>query len=210
VRADELPAEIRHMPIDDRRGLPIPFIVERPGGIANFGVLDPRRAKICYERRLCAMCGLKMGAEVALYGDVVSLEPDGFYIEAPIHERCAEIALGGLCPFISQETYPRRRQDDPQVAVLGDRDLLRTIGRTVAKRPSVVAIAHSYQMAMMITDDGQMPVYLAPQVIRVRRYGWVDGVAREILPEPEPEPGRPVTVVRVQTRRLPRSKRRGS
>ncbi len=214
MRADELPPEIRHMKIDPRRGLPIPYIVERPGGVANFGVLDPRRAKECYAGRLCAMCGLRMGAEVALYGDVASLEPDGFYIEAPIHERCAEIALGGLCPFISQERYPRRRQDDPQVAVLGDRSYLPQIGRTIPKRPSILVIAERYEMAIMVTDDGQMPVYLVPkgEVVRVRRFGWVDGVAREELPEPqrEREPEREVTIIRVQTRRLPRSKRRGT
>lgn len=207
MKADELPPEIRHMEIDERRQLPIPYIVERPGGIANFGVLDPRRAVDCYQRRLCAMCGLHMGAEVALYGDVVSLEPDGFYIEAPIHERCAEIALGGLCPFISRETYPRRRQDDPEVAVIGDRAMLPTIGRTVAKRPSIVAIANTYEMAMMVTDDGRMPVYLTPRgVVRVRRFGWVDGQASEVLPEHEPE--RKVTIVRVQPRRVSRRGRR--
>lgn len=216
MRPEDLPPEIRHMPWDERRQLPIPHIVERPGGIANFGVLDPRRARECYAGRLCAMCGLKMGAEVTLYGDVVSLEPDGFYIEAPIHERCAEIALtwtpdatpGGLCPFISRESYPRRRIDDPEVAVLMDREVLRQVGRTVEKRPSILAIAHRYEMAMMLADEGRMPVYLAPKVIRVRRFGWVDGMAREILPEPEPE--REVTIIRVQTRRLPRSKRRGA
>jgi hypothetical protein len=201
-----IPPELRHMPIDPKRELPIPYIVERPGGIANFGVLDPRRAHECYEHRLCAMCGLVMGAEVALYGDRVSLKPDGFYIEAPIHERCAEIALGGLCPFISQEDYPRRRMDDPQVAVLGDRAALPAIGRTVAKRPSILAIAHRYQMALMMTDDGSMPVYLASDVIRVRRFAWIDGRASEV--GPGAAPGRPATVRRAQPRRLPRSKRR--
>jgi hypothetical protein len=205
----DLPPEIRHLPIDDRRGLPIPYIVERPGGIANFGVLDPRRAAECYAKRLCAMCGLKMGSQVTLYGDVASLEPDGFYIEAPIHERCAEIALSGTCPFITQENYPRRRQDDPQVAVIGERDKLREVGRTIAKRPCILAIANNYQMVMMITDYGQMPVYLAPEIVRVRRYQWVDGLASEVgaQPQPDPEPARRITVVRVQPKRTTRSKR---
>jgi hypothetical protein len=206
------PPEISHLPVDWRRQLPVPYIVERPGGVPNFGVLDPNRAAECYEFRLCAMCGLVMGEEVALYGDVVSLEPDGFYIEAPTHERCMEIALGGLCPFISQERYPRRRQDDPQVAVLGDRETLRHVGRSIAKRPSIVAIARQYRMAMMLHPDGQMPVYLAPDVVRVRRYGWVDGLAAEVLPGAA-RPARPeqqrVTVVRKQPRNLPRAKRRG-
>ena len=205
---NDLPPEIRHMPIDPRRNLPIPFINERIDGVANFAVLDPRRAAVCYSKRLCAMCGLKMGAEVALYGDVVSLEPDGFYIEAPVHERCMVIALGGLCPFISSETYPRRRADDPEVAVLGDREKLRQVGRTIAKRPAIVVIARRYQMANLVTPDGMMPVYLVPasEVVRVRRFAWVDGRAREVLAdEPVPEPRR---VVRVQPRRQPRRKRR--
>jgi hypothetical protein len=96
--------------------------------------------------------------------------------------------------------------DDPQVMVIGDRDSLPKVGREVAKRPSVVAIAREYEMAVMITDGGQMPVYLAPRVVRVRRFGWVDGLAREVLPEP-PEPQRRVTVIRAQPRRRPRSKR---
>jgi hypothetical protein len=208
VTANDWPPEVRHLPVDERWKLPVPYIVERPGGVPNFGVLDPRIARECYAGRLCAMCGLKMGAEVALYGDVVSLEPDGFYIEAPIHERCAEIALGGLCPFISRENYRRRRVgDDPTIAIVGDRDHLPEVGRSIAKRPSILAIANDYEMAMMVTDNGGlMPVYLAPVVVRVRRFGWVDGRACEVLPGP-PEPQRRVTVVRAQPRRRPRSKR---
>jgi hypothetical protein len=205
------PPEVRHLPVDKRWNLPVPYIVERPGGVPNFGVLDPLRAQECYAGRLCAMCGLPMGAEVALYGDVVSLEPDGFYIEAPVHERCAEIAMGGLCPFISREHYRRRRIDDPQVAVLGDRDHLHEVGREIPKRPAIIAIARTYRMAMMITDQGSMPVYETPRgVLRVRHYAWVDGVAREVPePEPEPEPERRVTAPRgPQPRRLPRRQRR--
>jgi hypothetical protein len=211
------PPEIRHLPIDERWQLPVPYIVERPNGVPNFGILDPRRAIQCYQERLCAMCGLKMGAEVALYGDVVSLDPDGFYIEAPTHERCMEIALtwpvppatvGGVCPFISRQNYRRRRVDDPDVVVLGDRDRLHEVGREIAKRASVVAIAERYQMATMLGPEGNMPVYLTPGgVVRVRTFAWVDGFARELLADPPPEPARRVTVVRTQRRRQPRSRR---
>jgi hypothetical protein len=113
--------------------------------------------------------------------------------------------------------------DDPEVVVLGDRDLLPTIGRTVPKRPAIVAIAERYVMATMIDGDSrnQMPVYLTPGgALRVRHYAWQDGRACEVLPDPkrrmppmlrdgdEPAVSRRVTVVRnPQPRRLPRSKR---
>lgn len=208
----DLPAEIRHMPIDPRRGLPIPFINERDErGNANFAVLDPRRAIVCYRERLCAMCGLKMGAEVALYGSEHCLEPDGFFIEAPVHEKCMRIALAGVCPFISRETYPRRRIDDPQVAVLGDREKLREVGRSIPKTPALVVIAGAYQMATMWSEDGTMPVYLTRDIVRVLRFGWLDGKAREMLPDgtpvpaPAPEPER--TVRRQPRGKKPRSQR---
>jgi hypothetical protein len=221
-----LPPELRHMPVDPHWGLPIPFINERDGEDGHFAVLDPRRAIFCYERRLCAMCGLRMDGEVALYGDEVSLAPppDGFFIEAPTHERCMELALGGICPFISAENYRRRRVDDPTIIVIGGRDHLPQIGREIAKRPAIVAIASGYQMATAVTDDGTMPIYMTSDILRVRRFGWVDGKAAEVghgrvvmhaegeahaeLTEAElAEPERRVTVVRSQRRRLPRSKR---
>lgn len=208
MKREDLPRELWHMPIDPRRGLPIPYINERDQrGNANFAVLDPRRGAECYERRLCAMCGLHMPDEVALYGSEYCLEPDGFHIEAPVHERCMELALGGICPFISRETYPRRRMDDPQVMVLGDRDQLREVGRGIAKLPALVVIAERYQMAMMWSEDGMMPVYLAHDVVRVRRFGWVDGWAREILPDGTPVPLPAPEPERTQVRQQPRGKR---
>ena len=73
------------------------------------------------------------------------------------------------------------------------------VGREVPKRPSILAIATRYQMATMIGDEGNMPVYLTPpgSVVRVRTFAWVDGFARELVAEP-PDPERKVTVVRVQ------------
>ena len=203
------PAEVAHLPVCPRRGLPIPYIAEvTEQGKVNFGIFDGARQRECLEKRLCAMCGLPMTdeegepGEVALLGDAKSLQPGGFYVEPPVHERCAEIALGGLCPFISREHYPRRSPEDG-VLVLGDREGLRDVGRTVAKRPIVVAICRDYNSSVMLAPDGMMPVFHAVGMLRVRRYRWVSGLAREVLPEVE------VRTVRHQPRRESRSKRRG-
>lgn len=181
--AAKWPEEVRHLPVDPRRGLPVPFIVEQSrNGTANFGVLDYRRARYCYERRLCAMCGLRMTGDVALYGDVASLAPGGGFIEAPVHERCIEIAIGGLCPFLHSESYPRRRITDDDVVLAADRDLMWQIGRTLAKRPAVVVTAEDYTMALAwVTGVAaeHMPYYLVPKVKLVRFFTWQDGVAAE-------------------------------
>jgi len=181
VESATWPQEVRHLPIDTRRNLPVPFIVEQFGGRkpANFGVLDYRRAQFCWERRVCAMCGKRMTGDVALYGDVASLAPDGVFMEAPVHERCIEIAIGGLCPFLHDESWPRRRVTDTNIVLAAERDMLHTIGRTQAKRPAVVVIAEEYVAMNMVTDSGIMPVYRAPKVKLVRFFTWQDGVATE-------------------------------
>jgi hypothetical protein len=181
LEAAKWPEEVRHLPIDTRRNLPIPFIVEQFGGRkpANFGVLDYRRARFCWERRVCAMCGKRMTGDVALYGDVASIAPDGLFIEAPVHERCIEIAIGGLCPFLHDESWPRRRIIDNDVMMAADREFIHTVGRTQAKRPAVVVTAADYQMVNLVLDDGMMPAYRVPKVKLVRFFTWQDGVAAE-------------------------------
>ena len=119
VNPGQWPPEVEHLPVCPHRKLPIPFIAEvGADGTGHFTILDNDRALACLKHRLCAMCGLPMGAEIALLGDVASLEPGGFWIEPPVHERCAEIAAGGLCPFVSRERVPRRPPEDG-VAIVG-------------------------------------------------------------------------------------------
>jgi hypothetical protein len=206
VNPGQWPPEVKHLPVCPHRRLPIPFIAEvGPDGIGHFTILDNKRARDCLERRLCAMCGLPMGAEIALLGDVASLEPGGFWIEPPVHERCAELAADGLCPFVSRERVPRRLPEDG-VAIVGmGPDELADVGRTIAKRPWVMAIARTYTTGLVISHGGHpVMVYQADAIVRVRRYAWdAAGKLAEVLPAPT----RAVRVVRNQPRRRPRSRR---
>jgi hypothetical protein len=206
VNPGQWPPEVEHLPVCPHRKLPIPFIAEvGANGTGHFTILDNDRARECLKHRLCAMCGLPMGAEIAFLGDVASLEPDGFWIEPPVHERCAEIAAGGLCPFMSRERVPRRPPEDG-VAILGlGPDELADVGRTIAKRPSAMAITRTYTTGLVISQDGHpVMVYQAGPIVRVRRYAW-DAVGKlaEVLPALPPA----VRVVRNQPRCRPRSRR---
>lgn len=216
MSAGRWPRQVEHLPVCPHRDLPIPYIAEIAGENcdvpqhprtphAHFTILDPGRARECLQGRLCAMCGRPMSAEVALLGDVVSLRPDGFFIEPPVCEPCADLALGGLCPFLSRERVPRRPPEDGVTVVGGGRDELPDVGRIIAKRPVVMAITCTYTPAWIPNDTrGLTLVYQAGPIERVRRFAWVDGRAAEVLPEPT----RPVRVVRNQPRRKkPRSRR---
>ena len=206
VNPGQWPPEVKHLPVCPHRRLPIPFIAEvGPDGIGHFTILDNKRARNCLEHRLCAMCGLPMGAEVALLGDVTSLRPSGIWIEPPVHERCAEIAASGLCPFVSRKRVPRRPPEDG-VAIVGmGPDELADVGRTRAKRPWVMAITRAYTTGLIISHGGHpVMVYQAGPIVRVRRYAWsADGKLAEV----QPAPTRTVRAVRNQPRRRPRSQR---
>ena len=216
VNPGQWPPEVKHLPVCPHRRLPIPFIAEvGADGTGHFTILDNDRARECLKHRLCAMCGLPMGAEIALLGDAVSLEPGGFWIEPPVHERCAEIAAAGLCPFVSRERVPRRPPEDG-VAIVGMGPAeLAGVGRSIPKRPWVMAITESYSVGLaiartyttgLVISHGGHPVmvYQADAIVRVRRYAWdAAGKLAEVLPAPT----RAVRVVRNQPRRRPRSRR---
>jgi hypothetical protein len=206
VNPDQWPSEVEHLPVCPHRRLPIPFIAEvGADGVGHFTILDNERARDCFEHRLCAMCGLPMGAEIALLGDVASLKPGGFWIEPPVHERCAEIAADGLCPFVSRERVPRRPPEDG-VAIVGmGPDELADVGRAIAKRPCVMAITKSYGVGLAPSHAGTpVMVYLAGPIVRVRRYAWD---ANGKLAEVQPAATRTVRVVRNQPRRRSRNRR---
>lgn len=200
---DTWPEALKARPVCPKRGLPIPFIAEvGDDGVGHFTILDNEHKEQCLKYRLCAMCSGPMGEEIALVGDVVSLDPGGFFIEPPIHEGCAEIALGGLCPYLSHQRVPRRPLLDDKVAVIGDPGELVTVGREIAKRPMIVAITQTYRPALIPTSKGSLTMIYQPgRVLRVRRFEWSGGRAVEVQPRPQ----RPV--VRTQRRRKPRSKR---
>jgi hypothetical protein len=215
------PAEVAHRPVCPKRDLPIPFINEvAPDGTGMFTILDDRQATKCLRGRLCAVCGRRMGAEVALVGDVVSLEPDGYFIEAPVHERCADLAILGedpgdprsaLCPYLSREQVPRRAHDDPTVAMVGVTPAdLAEVGRSIAKRPVLVAIAASYGPVLVASTGGSpVLVYQAGPVIRVRLFGYDRrGRAVEVQPPAWLIPAPPPAVRVVRTQRRVASKRR--
>jgi hypothetical protein len=196
------PSAMAGRPVCPKRDLPIPYIAEiGVDGVGHFTIIDDDRARECLKGRLCAMCARQMGDEVALIGDVTCLDPDGYFIEPPVHEMCGLDALAGLCPFISRERVPRRPHGDDVTLVGIEPEELYDVGRTIAKRPMIMAITRAYQAAFAVNHVGGLTmVYQPGPVARVRRYAWdADGLAAEV---------RPPRVVRTQRRRPPPRSRR--
>jgi len=187
------PPSVAGMPVCPVRHLPIPYIAEvTADGRANFTILDDAKADRCLRFRLCAMCGGPMGTEIALIGDPVALEPGGWFIEPPVHEQCGADALAGMCPFLSSARVPRRDHSaDPTVAVAGQTPAeLTAVGRTITKRPLIMAVCRSYRTTVTPSHAGSpLLVYLPGRVTRVRTFGYGDdGWLTETTPAPAPAP----------------------
>jgi hypothetical protein len=192
--SDELPEEIRHLPIDPVRQLPVPFITPWEDGashghpehdrIAAWTALDPVRKDECIAGRLCALCGKPMGWWIAFLCDVASLEPGGYTIEPPLHERCAEIATT-WCPFVSRERVPRRPHDPRDVLVCPPEALAGADGVAAYKRAYVIAITHNYRTHWQPAVGAPATlVYLIGTPKRVRWFAYRDGRLTEV-PEAE-------------------------
>lgn len=180
--AEKWPAALRARPLCTKRKITIPFIaeVDPVTGVANFGVFDSAKVKACVDGRLCAMCGARMGAEIAFIGDAEGLG-DKEWIEPPVHERCAEVAMAGLCPFVALERVPRRPVQEGVGVVAIDAAELEQVGRTIAKRPSVMALTRTYKPILVRNHAGGVSVmYRAGPLTRLRRYAWRDGRLAEL------------------------------
>lgn len=173
--ATRWPAEIAHLPLCPVRKLPVPFITPMEGGRAAWTVLDPQKQVQCLKGRLCAMCGRKMGGEIAFLCDQAAL--NAYTIEPPVHERCAEIAAAGLCPFVSLEQVPRRPGDPRDVYACPPETM-----EGMAKRPFIIAVCETYEpvLASGYGADDRMLVFVPGPAVRVRRFAWAAGRLTEV------------------------------
>jgi hypothetical protein len=170
----------RHLPVDPKRGLPVPFITPwNDDGTADWRGLDPAKQQACLKGRLCALCGRPMFAWVVFLGDKVSAQPGGGYVEPPLHERCAEATMAGMCPYMSRRDVPWQATDHPAEVLLGD-------GSVYAgpRRDVVMAYVKSYRLELRPASGAAdwAPVYIPAKVARTRRYTWDErGHAAEAL-----------------------------
>lgn len=89
---------------------PIPWVTYvRPDGTPDFRVHVEGRRRLVAEKRLCQLCGTRMGEEVTFIGFPHSLNGLRFG-EPPAHRECLEYALS-VCPWLSGRPYSDRPGD---------------------------------------------------------------------------------------------------
>ena len=103
-----IPPTMAHLS-QDRRGLPIPFVVLVDGaGKPHFQINDSQKVEECLQKGLCAICGQPMPShdQWLVGGPLSAFHPSGAYIDTPTHYRCLHYALQG-CPYLAGKTTRR-------------------------------------------------------------------------------------------------------
>lgn len=180
MRRDEVPDLLAHLPFDERRGLPVPYMNQHfpdgPDGPmrVDFTAIWGDGALACAEERRCGICGKDIGYWVAFVGGPRSAASRA-YQDPPFHPECADFAMQ-TCPHIVLSRH--RRASDARVG--------RDAGGGPAWAPRtasmdrsqtwVIGITRTYEIRLL---DGY-PVFRAAPFKTTRTFGYVDDVLTEI------------------------------
>ncbi|MGW4696893.1 hypothetical protein ACWEO1_31440 [Kitasatospora cineracea] len=170
----QLPHGLGTRPVDLRRGLPIPAVNVHPDGEVDFISINSEKAMELAVRGRCGLCARQMTGPVAFLGGPTAAEA-GLYSDPPMHEECAEAALT-LCPHIARPHA--RRASERRL----EHDATHAVGFSEEK-PSewVLLVCNGYGSALTpAVDGGLVPVFIAGEVLRARRFGYQEGVLTEI------------------------------
>jgi hypothetical protein len=109
----EMPDRIARLPVDER-GYPVPKFVQWIDGAPDFRVLSTEHLRACVKKRLCWICGDRLGVNLAFtIGPMCSV--NRVSSEPPSHLECAEYAVRA-CPFLTNPRQKRDHKDMPDAA----------------------------------------------------------------------------------------------
>lgn len=94
----ELPADLDGRPRAQEGGVPVPFSCEDEDGGFDVRSVSKRRAIRCALSRICGLCGTSLGWPVAFLGTEQEVADNALHFP-PLHEACAEAALGVYLPL---------------------------------------------------------------------------------------------------------------
>lgn len=105
-----IPQRLRSLPIE--RGMPAPWFTAVVDGHHDFRVTDAHKLPIAVKKKLCWICGQKLGSYLAFpIGAMCAINRT--ISEPPSHRECAEWSIKA-CPFLAQRQYDRRESNLPE------------------------------------------------------------------------------------------------
>ena len=181
MRRDEVPDFLAHLPFDDRRGLPVPYMNQHfPDGDegtmrVDFTAIWAPGVMKCAQERWCGVCGKALGYWVAFVGGPRSAA-SRTYQDPPFHPSCADFAMG-VCPHIVLPHH-RRASDARAGRDAGSSGEAGAPRQAVMGRAEtwVLGVTRSYEMRFL---DGY-PVFRAAPFKQTRTFGYIHDVLTEI------------------------------
>jgi hypothetical protein len=141
----DLPANMRHLPVDEDRGYPVPWFVYWENGKPEFRVPKPNAREMAWGLGKCWVCGNTLPTTVP--GDWRNLKPSKWsqtFVIGPMcvvnrttadpgcHKECA-IYSATACPFLTKPQMVRRDNDLPE-------ETTDTAGCMIRRNPGVICL----------------------------------------------------------------------
>lgn len=169
-----IPDRMKALPFD-RRGLPVPVTVYVDhDGKPHFTINDEAKRQHMIMDDRCSICGGKLlRGRWFVGGPMSAFDPEGAYIDPPMHHECAHYALR-VCPYLAAPSYSKRVDD----RTLGkERDDLILIDPTmIAERPEYfVAVLARGQDLVIYEKPVLMVRYIKPRRPYIRVEHWRHG-----------------------------------
>jgi hypothetical protein len=131
INWETLPQRMRELPLDER-GFPVPWFVAWIDGKTEFRAMDPRKWHQAVRKKLCWVCGQRIGAYLAfVIGPMCGVNRTTS--EPPCHLDCARWSAQN-CPFLSRPHMHRREAGMPEQVCPNDQ------GIPIARNPGVALV----------------------------------------------------------------------
>lgn len=124
-----IPNRLLALPVE--RGYPVPWFVAKVGEGYDFRCIDYQKMKPAIEKKLCWICGQKLGACLA-FGIGPMCAINRTIAEPPSHRDCMEWAMT-VCPFLIQRQEERRETHLPE-------NIKAPAGFAIKRNPGVIAL----------------------------------------------------------------------
>jgi hypothetical protein len=129
--SDRLPIPERLRFFPEQNGYIVPWFVAQMDGKYDFRVIDATKFVPALNKKLCWICGQKLGAYLAFpIGPMCAINRT--VSEPPSHRECAEYAVKA-CPFLAQRQDDRRISDIPE-------GVRQAAGVAIQRQPNAAAI----------------------------------------------------------------------
>lgn len=153
LKTAPLPAQMLHLPIDDR-GYVVPWFVEWVNGKPEFRSMDWRKYQRAIHDQLCWVCGRSRGTNFAFVaGPMCGVNRTSS--EPPSHVVCARWSAIN-CPFLSNPNMVRREDAELNNATLR----AGSPGLAIARNPGVTMVWITREFEMFPDGTGRSLIHI--------------------------------------------------